>query len=217
MHRERSPTLVARKSSADSSLTRPTPDVEGYRERKLVLNRQHKRKNGVAVGGERVPTILVRKSSAKPIKTVITYTIITLLCQNTCKKARVSRVPERNPYLALQEHVKLVSAERVAASVVSGPVKNCSRLHAQLPVYNKGQKSVEINALLTNTYVYMTNSATHTRPELAKTDGYAVKIKQRCLLCSGIYGWCYFYFTKAPFAKAPCAKAPFAKVHGRCY
>ena len=33
----------------------------------------------------------------------------------------------------------------------------------------------------------MTNSATHTRPELAKTDGYAVKTKQRCLLCSGIY------------------------------
>ena len=97
-------------------------------------------------------------------------------------------MPERNPYLALQEHVKLVSAERVAASVVSGPVKNCSRLHAQLPVYNKGKKSVEINALLTNTYVYMTNSATHARPELAKTDGYAMKTKQRCLLCSGIYG-----------------------------
>ena len=84
-------------------------------------------------------------------------------------------MPERNPYLALQEHVKLVSPERVAASVVSGPVKSCIRLHAQLPVYNKGQKSVEINALLTNTDVYITNSATHTRPELAKTDGYAVK------------------------------------------
>ena len=98
-------------------------------------------------------------------------------------------MPERCPYLALQEHVKLVSAERVAASVVSGPVKNCIRLHARGPVYNKGKKSVEINALLTNTYVYMTNSATHTRPELAKTDGYAVKTKQRCLLCTNVVPW----------------------------
>ena len=129
------------------------------RERKLVLNRQHKRKNGVPVGRERVPTILVRKSSAKPIKTIITYTIITLLCQNTCKKARVSRVPERNAYLALQEHVKLVSAERVAASVVSGPVKNCNRVHAQLPVYNKGQKSVEKNGFFTNTEAELNISA----------------------------------------------------------
>ena len=60
-------------------------------------------------------------------------------------------MPERNPYLALQEHVKLVSPERVAASVVSGPVKTPRRLHAQLPVYNKGQKSVEKNGFFTNT------------------------------------------------------------------
>ena len=153
-------------------LRSPTPDVEGYRERKLVLNRQHKRKNGVPVGRERVPTILVRKSSAKPIKTIITiitYTIITLLCQNTCKKARVSRVPERNPYLALQEHVKLVSAERVAASVVSGPVKNCNRVHAQLPVYNKGQKSVEKNGFFTNTEAELNISAARSSLKWALT------------------------------------------------
>ena len=60
-------------------------------------------------------------------------------------------MPERNPYLALQEHVKLVSPERVAASVVSGPVKTPRRLHAQVPVYNKGQKSVEKNGFFTNT------------------------------------------------------------------
>ena len=54
-------------------------------------------------------------------------------------------MPERNPYLALQEHVKLVSPERVAASVVSGPVETLDSLHSRGPVYNKGQKSVEKN------------------------------------------------------------------------
>ena len=41
--------------------------------------------------------------------------------------------------------------EVVAETVVSGPVKNCNRVHAQLPVYNKGQKSVEKNCFFTNT------------------------------------------------------------------
>ena len=41
--------------------------------------------------------------------------------------------------------------EVVAETVVSGPVKNCNRVHAQLPVYNKGQKSTEKNCFFTNT------------------------------------------------------------------
>ena len=60
-------------------------------------------------------------------------------------------MPERCPYLALQESAKLVSPERVAASVVSGPVETLDSLHSRGPVYNKGQKSVEKNCFFTNT------------------------------------------------------------------
>ena len=73
-------------------------------------------------------------------------------------------MPERCPYLALQEHVKLVSPERVAASVVSGPVENLNYLHSRGPVYNKGQKSVEKTVFFTNTEAELNISAA--RPSL---------------------------------------------------
>ena len=68
-----------------------------------------------------------------------------------------------------------VSPERVAASVVSGPVRSNLCIHSLLPVYKRGQNPAEINAFLPNTDGEVKNSATHAHPDSPKIHGDLVK------------------------------------------